>query len=84
MFMFKYHNHSLRLEFSNIFKIRTQKVQTRSRSIIIMSSLKNAVSQQSIIFSDPKLCNRIQNDLKNRKSINLFRKKMKHYLIANI
>jgi len=81
--MFKYHNHSLPLEFSNIFKIRFLKVQTRSSSNIIMPSLKNAVSQQSIKFSGPKRWNRIPNDIKNSKSINLFRKKMKHYLIAN-
>jgi len=84
--MFKCHNHSLPLEFSNIFKIRSLKVQTRNSSNIIMPSLKNSSSQQLIKFSDPKLWNRIPNDIKNSKSINLlvFRKKMKHYVIANI
>jgi len=79
--MFKYHNHSLPLEFSNIFKIRSLKVQTRSSSnSIIIPSLKNAVSLQSIKFSSPKLWNRIPNDIKKLvKSINLFRKKKKHY-----
>jgi len=66
-----------------MLKIRYLKVQTRSSSNIIMPSWKNVVLQQSIKFSGLKFWNKIPNDIKNGKSIDLLRKKMKYYLANN-
>jgi len=81
--MYRFQKNDLPDAFQDIFQLKTTQMRTRSNSQITPSSFRTKTSQQSIKFIGPKIWNDLPNEIKNSKSLKIFKNKLKSYYITS-
>ena len=79
--MFKYHKNLLPRSFKKIFIQKSFHMKTRSSNNVVTSFCRSTVVQQSLKFIGPKVWNNISLIIRNAKTNNVFKQKLKQFLL---
>ena len=82
-FMYRFKSGSLPNALNGLFHCNRSSIATRSQSKLIPTCCRISCSQQSISFVGPKIWNELPIHIKQAKSINCFKHKLKLHQIAN-
>ena len=79
--MFKYHKNLLPRSFDKIFIQKSFHTKTRSSSNVVTNFCRSTVIQQSLKFIGPKVWNNTPHIIRDSKTNNVFKQKLKQFLL---